>query len=359
MNQAKWLLLVAVGIFVLLPGCKSMDPLVTPDVRVAAVGTEPVGTWDLLSGSGQTGIGHVDMYWYWTGYDPSQTGHGGNDAFENLARRIEYHTNDGYPMSAVHVDVHNTKWTSRGTPGDYNCNGFLVTPPSLPGNEALVSIPVSFLYDLPDGGWDCGQDLYFMIHCSYSGSTDGSAMVGDFTLKGDGANGGGKAWFNQLYLEHLDNPPPPTRDPWPGKSLTKGWWMNPIIGKGPEMKDPNYTMDGYLPTQISPYTDHPTGWVNDATDAAFVFAPGFGDFWQQFLAARLNAYWQKDVTPVNLENAYYDTPEAGEYCENMKVGDIFALALTLDPSKYPDMLVVLRNINEYYEVNQNCLWNSP
>jgi len=208
MKHAKWLLLVAVGILMVLPGCKSMNPMVNvnPDVNIAA--TEWIGTWDLLAGKDQVKVGTVTMEWQYDWCDPSKTG---NDRFVNLMLYIEFHADNGYTFSGdAQVDVSLEMPTTKGAPGQYNAfkARFQVTP--YPGDQTRAYlIPVSWLEDVV--GWSCGGYLWFKLHVA---GNFGTAMAGEFVSTGSGPN----AWFNRLGMT-LDNPPEP-----PGEYCYETFW---------------------------------------------------------------------------------------------------------------------------------------
>jgi len=242
MKHAKWLLLVAVGILMVLPGCKSMNPMVNvnPDVNIAA--TEWIGTWDLLAGKDQVKVGTVTMEWQYDWCDPSKTG---NDRFVNLMLYIEFHADNGYTFSGdAQVDVSLEMPTTKGAPGQYNAfkARFQVTP--YPGDQTRAYlIPVSWLEDVV--GWSCGGYLWFKLHVA---GNFGTAMAGEFVSTGSGPN----AWFNRLGMT-LDNPPEP-----PGEYCYETFWAGdnyqpPGVRTGPSSPcGPASSMTAALSTSGKP-----------------------------------------------------------------------------------------------------------
>jgi len=375
MKQAKWLLLIAVGIFVMLPGCKQLNPVVNPDVNIAA--TEPIGTFPLLMGGNtpQPQVGTVSLYWQYDYYDASKTG---NDAFINLQLGITFvTTNPTYVINGdAHVNIGTNQPTGKGAPGQYNMfrdtlnNNACYQQPYTDNFTRIYLIPVAVLEQY---GWTCGGSLWFLCEVSlFNGQT---AMVGTFH------HPRGQAWWNDINLQ-IKNPTPPDNPPpgsWPGQTLTWGWWQNPFTGgPNPQPKHPNYYDPVYLPQQIAPWHDNSIhdGWINTPPDAAYIFSKVGGgggggatpdNYWDifqaQFLAARLNAHWQNGVIP-SLDNAYYDWPGlTGEPCENWKVADIFTEALTanqgMDAGTLSAMTTILDRINSYGDKHNGCLWIGP
>jgi hypothetical protein len=219
MKQAKWLLLLAVGILMVLPGCKSMNPMVKSDVRVAA-GEEivPIGTWAIMANNTpQTQIGTAEMYWQYDYYDATKQG---NDAFVNLQLGVKYVTySPDYPIEDAHLNITADMPTERGAPGLYNFNWALQTP--YPDDYTRIFlIPVASLYGIP---WECGGYLWFLMHVGITGGP--TAMVGEFV----DAN----PWFNRLYVQVVNPPPPPPPEERGFKTYTQGGWGAPPKGGNP------------------------------------------------------------------------------------------------------------------------------
>lgn len=212
MKQAKWLLLIAVGIMMVLPGCKSMNPLANAsrDVNIATE-TEPIGTWDLLAGKDQVKVGTVTMEWQYDWYDPSKTG---NDQFVNLKLYIVFHADPPHTFSGdAQVNVSLDMPVDKGAPGKYNAfkAGFQVTPYPDDQTRAYL-IPVSWLEDIV--GWSCGGYVWFKMHTA---GDFGTAMVGEFVVTGENTN----AWFNRLGM-NLCNPTTP-----PNEYRYETFWAGP------------------------------------------------------------------------------------------------------------------------------------
>jgi hypothetical protein len=215
MKQAKWLLLMAVGILVMLPGCKQMNPVVNPDVRVAVVDLT-IGTWPIMANSApQTQIGTATFYWEYDHFDPSlPPGPNGNGQFVDLKFGVKYETYSGYPISYAHLNISTVQPTGKGSPGLYNFNSYLQT--SLPSYTAIFLIPETTLMAVPDSGWDCGDYLWFLCEVSSGGI---SGMVGDFHNPEQGA------WWNDLYTQ-ITNPAPPDNPEPPEYREETAWGYN-------------------------------------------------------------------------------------------------------------------------------------
>lgn len=210
MKHAKWLLLVAVGILMVLPGCKSMNPMVKPDVRIALY-TQELGSWPLMTGGKepQTQIGTVSMYWQYDYFDPAlydPTDPTNNDAFVNLALVVKCETySPDYPITDANLNISDTMPTRKGQPGHYNFNKYLVTRIPNPSDRytAIFVVPVAALETVP---WECGDWLWFLVHVAAGGET---AYPGEFVPKTPGYT----AWFNRLHVECINPEPRPGEDP--------------------------------------------------------------------------------------------------------------------------------------------------
>ncbi len=218
MKQAKWLLLMAVGIMVVLPGCKSMNPMVKSDVRMADY-NQPIGTWPLMTGGKlpQTQIGDVTMYWQYDYFDPELYDPGdptNNDAFVNLALVVKCETySPDYPITGAHLNISDAMPTQRGSPGHYNFNGYLQPYPD--PYTAIFVVPVAALETVP---WKCGDWLWFLVHVAAGGET---AYPGEFVPKVPGYT----AWFNRLHVECINPTPPEDPEP-PGYDEETAWGYN-------------------------------------------------------------------------------------------------------------------------------------
>ena len=191
MKQAKWLLLLAVGILMVLPGCKHLNPVVNPDVSIAASITEDIGTAPIMTGGGktQTQIGDVYFYWQYSYFDSSlDPGPNGNGQYVDLMFGVKYVTySPTYPITDAHLNISTTQPSGRGSPGLYNFNSYLQpNPPD--AYTAIFLIPEADLMAVP---WHCGDWLWFLCHVSAGGVT---GMAG--TQHRDGGS-----WWNDLYLQ--------------------------------------------------------------------------------------------------------------------------------------------------------------
>ncbi len=363
MRQAKWLLIAAVAIFLILPGCKSMNPTGHPEPGVnTATVSELIGTWDLLAGVDQVKIGTATMSWQYDSYDPSKTG---NDKFVNLKLRIEFHADDPHTFDGdAQVNVSLEKPTEKGAPGQYNAfkAGFQVTP--YPDDQTRIYlIPVSWLEAQPPAGvgWQCGGHVWFLWHTA---GDFGTAMAGEFVKPRKGA------WFNRLgmYLcNPTETPPQDQPDPWDGTTRTRGYWKRfwrtTDGGNPPQWWTPE-SVAKYLPQTCAGVTYSTPAECYDLFDT-----PSNSGMWvqfqAQFLAAKLNAVREPD-----LPNAYYNYPGVGEWMENWQVSAIFARAdgygTTMPPAyELEATKTVLDNINNYNDNSEyggptnNCLWDAP
>lgn len=217
MKQAKWLLLIAVGILLVLPGCNSMNPTVSPekpDVRIASY-TQQIGTAPIMSGGGKTQfqIGDVYFYWQYDYFDPSlPPGPNGNGQFVNLMFGVRYETySPTYPITDAHLNISITQPTGRGAPGLYNFNSYLQpNPPN--AYTAIFLIPEAALMAVP---WHCGDWLWFLCHVS----------AGDVTGMAGTQHRNGGSWWNDLRL-HCTNPTPPGNPEPPDYREETAWAYN-------------------------------------------------------------------------------------------------------------------------------------
>jgi hypothetical protein len=248
MRQAKWLLLVAVGIFVLLPGCKQVSPAAPQDVR-AATYTQLIGTWPLMSGGKQPQfqIGDVSMYWQYDYFDPNlDPGENGNGQFVNLMLGVKYETySPTYPMTDAHLNITTYEPTGRGAPGLYNFNDYLQLPRP-DAFTAIFLIPESALIAAPDTGWDCGDSLWFLCHVS-AGTVTG--MAGQFHAPR------GQAWWNALHLK-CTNPDTTHHDTIPGYTEETAWGYN-ILDQAHWFRalGSNYKWGGVIPFTLGDTTE--------------------------------------------------------------------------------------------------------
>jgi len=217
MKHAKWLLLAAVGILMVLPGCRQMNPAVNPDVRIAEY-TQQIGTWPLLANNKpQTQIGDATFYWQYDYFDENlDPGPNGNGQFVNLMFGVKYETySPDYPIADAHLNISTVKPTEKGSPGLYNFNSYLQTP--YPDDYTRIFlIPEAALMAVPDTGWDCGDYLWIMCHVAAGGVT---AMVGDFHKPKK------QAWWNDLYTQ-ITNPDTTNGHEEPGYREETAWGYN-------------------------------------------------------------------------------------------------------------------------------------
>jgi hypothetical protein len=217
MKQAKWLLLIAVGIMMVLPGCNKLGPVGDPDVRIAEY-TQGLGTWPLMTGGKQpqTQIGDVTMYWQYDYFDPSlDPGENGNGQFVNLQLGVKYETySPTYPITDAHLNITTYMPTQRGSPGHYNFNSYLQTP--YPDDfTRIFLIPEAALMEVP---WHCGDWLWFLCHVSAGGVT---GMAGQFVPNKPGYT----SWFNRLHIK-CTNPTPSENPEEPGYREATAWGYN-------------------------------------------------------------------------------------------------------------------------------------
>lgn len=213
MKQAKWLLLIAAGIMMVLPGCNKLRPVGNPDVNIASY-TQQIGTAPIMSGGGKTQfqIGDVYFYWQYDYFDPSlEPGENGNGQFVNLMFLVKYETySPTYPIADAHLNISTTQPTGRGAPGQYNFNSYLQPFPD--PYTAIFLIPEAALMEVP---WECGDWLWFLCHVSAGGVT---GMAG--TQHRDGGS-----WWNDLRLR-CTNPTPPDNPEEPGYREETAWGYN-------------------------------------------------------------------------------------------------------------------------------------
>jgi hypothetical protein len=225
MKHAKWLLLVAVGILMVLPGCKSMSPVLKSDVRIAEY-TQELGSWPLMAGKDQFQIGDVYMYWQYDYFDPElydPEDPTNNDAFVNLALVIKCETySPDYPITDANLNISTEMPTEKGSPGHYNFNDYLAPPKPLPEPCYTVwfVIPVADLETVP---WQCGDWLWFLVHVA---AGDETAFPGEFVPGQPGGHGQKPtAWFNRLHVECI-NPEPPDEPQPPEYREETAWGYN-------------------------------------------------------------------------------------------------------------------------------------
>ncbi|GEM_PF-3774536 len=187
MKHAKWLLLVAVGIALVLPGCKRLDPMASLDVNAAVYTENLAGPMPLWTGGKQpqTQIGTVTMYWQYDYYDENA-----DPEYVNLALVIKAETySPDYPITDANLNISVEKPEEKGAPGLYNFNSYLLPYPD--PYTAIFYIPVEDLMEVP---WECGDKLWFKIHIAAGGET---AYPGEFVPGKPGKT----AWFNRLQVE--------------------------------------------------------------------------------------------------------------------------------------------------------------
>jgi len=196
MKHAKWLLLLAVGIVMVFPGCKKVNQALTPGVNIASI-TEEIWSEPLMTGGKQpqTQIGDVHIYWQYDYYDPDlDPGPDQNGQYVDLCLVVKYVTySPDYPIADAHLNIDQNQPDGRMPPGHYNFNDYLQTPFPDPYTCYFV-IPVADLESI--SGWDCGESVWMLCHVAAGGVT---AMAGDFH------HPRGQAWWNDLQLT-IDNP---------------------------------------------------------------------------------------------------------------------------------------------------------
>jgi hypothetical protein len=191
MRQAKWLLIAAVAIFLILPGCQSTTPTgnTDPGVKIAAMTEEIAGPIPIMTGGKQpqTQLGDVYIYWQYDHYDPeADPGEDGNGRFIDLSLVVKYVTYE--PMTDAQLNIDQNEPVGKGAPGRYNFNDYLVT--ELPATTVYFVIPVADFERI--SGWDCGEWVWMLCHVTVGGET---GMAGQFHHPKGGA------WWNDIHLE--------------------------------------------------------------------------------------------------------------------------------------------------------------
>jgi hypothetical protein len=190
MKQAKWLLLLAVGIFVMLPGCNQLGRVPNTDVRTAASITEDIWSGPIWTGGKmpQTQLGDAYIYWQYDYFDENaDPGPDGNGQYVNLCLVVKYVTYE--PMTDAQLNIDQTEPDGKGAPGLYNFNDYLIT--ELPATTAYFIIPVADFEEI--SGWDCGEWIWILGHVASGGET---GMIGP-----NFHHPKGQAWWNDLHIE--------------------------------------------------------------------------------------------------------------------------------------------------------------
>jgi hypothetical protein len=153
MKLAKWLLLVAGSIIVVLSGCKSMSPTVNPDVSVTTTFTyiDPLTTDpdpNVLYAGKNIPCGYVTAYY---GYNSMS---GGEPVDPYLC--IAYQTTGDWRMLECQLDLLHDQPTEKGEPGHYAFKS---------GDINTTSYTFEIDYDsLIANGWDMYDVMYLLAH---------------------------------------------------------------------------------------------------------------------------------------------------------------------------------------------------
>jgi len=352
MKQAKWLLLLAAGIMVMLPGCKQLNPVVNPDASNAAkpgiwqteqpnavvypsasiAGVTPV-QWDLMAGQ-DIDVGYVKVW---------------ND---NDFLCIEYK-----------VDVPN--WYIEVIHADWETDTLL-----FPKNKAGNPLPGQFKFQRTFAPavtdytiyipliWDWNTRLAIATHANLFESIPGRPRIQTQSGWAGDHNWWGNNWAKWFWYT-IQEPPSENPNPWDGETRTIGYWGQQHLQRT-NLSDPQpYTSD-YLPLTLCGIT------VTTTAQAHAILFPAtppsrWDQFLRQYLSARLDACWNTD-----LPNAYYNYLGVWSF-DNTQVSDIFDEAdsyregTTTDPVLNV-MEIVLDNICNYNDPPQacnNCLWDAP